>query len=332
MPQDPQTSIFSIQRKSNEGLLVVSEYVTVPLEERTLQTPYRDDFKDFIRVKAYASDKGVLSGKRMGVQDYALYSTFTEEKNSIADKSFGNEQMIPVMGFLKDEEVGVGGEVIRAGYYEGVIDATLTHDKTTELYHLWYYVNGWTPSVGTNNFNKDKTMFPLASQQYDSTLAAAFSTTNWFVVPQRNKKVSELKNAARVLLHTVGKKIHLAEGGENAGNWLVTRMPEVVAYWPFGATAMGGMALSTEERIAVDYQPRNYRDHQQFKPTHHGNQPISGSPCRKFNGTINFLCDIEFFLTPCCIAKYPGKLIVQNGEICEGSGCSCSSVSSGDCP
>lgn len=335
MPQDPQTNLFAIQRRSNEGFLITSEFVTSPLQTRTLQTPFEDSFKDFLEVKAYATDKSVISGREMGKQDYALYSTFTAVSESLSQDALGNEQMIPVVGLLKNEEVGeAGGGVMKSGYYEAVIDATLTHDVGTETYHLWYYINAWTPIGGENAFNSDGTLFPLVSRQYDPNVVDAFDVDNWFVVPQRNLKVSELKNAARVLLHTVGKKLHLGEGDADAGNWLVTRMPEIVAYWPFGTVAMGGLSYRepVARRVRADYTPRNLNLPPQpvYRPfTHIGG---SAAPCHKFNGTIEFLCDIEFFLTPCCIAKFPGRLIVQNGEICEGSGCSCSSVSSGDCP
>jgi len=160
------------------------------------------------------------SGDAEEVLDYLLWTQESHEGNvDLVENSF----LIPAVNLEKDAKKK-GKPMIGYPFYS-VIEHEITYDRSTEQYHLWYFIWAWTAKDNNSDTR-------IATRNYDCNLAIPFNLNQFWVVRQRDLTEFELSCAAKVLLHAVGYKITLTDKNNEDSTFLVTAQPKVVAYWP----------------------------------------------------------------------------------------------------
>ena len=119
-------------------------------------------------------------------------------------------------------------------------------------------------------------------------------------------------------MYSTGDLVTLYDSGlETDRPYLLMKAPLPVAYWPFPITATSS-GVSNISRSPINSSKSISARSQSGTPS----RSQTTSRCPTFTGTINFVCDVTFHPAPDCqISKRMGVLHVQNGLICEGSGC-----------
>lgn len=231
--QDPQASIRSVLHETGETWCFFPAQVVVPYSECTL---YSLAGEKYLEVHVLSPDKYEW-GPRFNIsthhipeeeqdhkgsrpdpydcQDTLLYSIITHESESVVKNSHANTNLVPVLALLKNEQIK-RTKPLFATLLEGIRDFSITYDRSTNLYQIWYWAYAWTSCSVANDVGPNRTPSTLATLAYDQNDACEFDKDNFFIVPQQNLRYRDMPKAVRILLHTKGRKFNFRKiGGIN---------------------------------------------------------------------------------------------------------------------
>ena len=223
-------------------MVTLSERVTQELARKTLYSAGspRQPHVDFYPL---AMDRSYYS-----VDDHLLFSQETHQKESKTFKELGNTNykksspsigtgLVPVLNIRRGQEKLQ--RPMRCAAFESIIDHTLQYDPTTKLFHLWYFIYGFTPKIDPWVYDGiDSTPPPVASLRYQRSNVKIFNKDRFYVVAQRDLLEGSMPGAAKVLMYSTGDLVTLYDSGlETDRPYLLMKAPLPVAYWPFPITA-----------------------------------------------------------------------------------------------
>lgn len=340
-PSDPQSTIASALRPDNgEMMVTLSERVTEEIGEKIFYSA-GNPRQQHVKLVPLAMDRGSYVAN-----DHLLFSQETHRKYSKTVKILGNKTfkvddptvgtgLLPVLNIRRNQETQP--RPMKCAAFESIIDHTLQYDPTTQMFHLWYYVYGWTPmSDPWTNDGIDATPPPVASLRYESENARPFDVNRFYVVAQRDILEARMPCAAKVLMFTTGDLVTLYDPEDQTDRpYLLMKAPVPVAYWPFpcsmssSSRSPSSRSTSSRQRSSHSSKQSSGSSRKQSSKSLSARSRSQGpshsnytSRCPTFTGTIHFLCDVTFHPAPDCqITTKKGVLNVQNGLICAGSGC-----------